>query len=102
MVMFYQFVLPALNKVKGRVNKETISFKARSLSAIRKNPGRREFQRAIASSDESGNLQVVLTGKQGSGILSSMSQANCFIVLTENRGSVAQGDLVDIQFFELY
>jgi len=82
--------------------KPPLSLKAESLCSIRKNPGRREFQRAIASTDENGNLQVTLTGKQGSGILTSMSQANCFIVLTEDRGSVAQGDLVDIQFFEFY
>jgi len=102
MVTFYQFVKPALNKIKGMSFKPPLSLKAESLCSIRKNPGRREFQRAIASTDENGNLQVTLTGKQGSGILTSMSQANCFIVLTEDRGSVAQGDLVDIQFFEFY
>jgi molybdopterin molybdotransferase len=102
MVTFYQFVKPALNKIKGMPLKAPLSLKATSLSSIRKNPGRREFQRAIASTDENGNLQVALTGKQGSGILTSMSQANCFIVLTEKRGSVEQGDQVDIQFFELY
>ncbi len=102
MVTFYQFVKPALNKITGMPLKAPLSLKATSMSSIRKNPGRREFQRAIASTDENGYLQVALTGKQGSGILTSMSQANCFIVLTEERGSVEQGDQVDIQFFELY
>ncbi len=102
MVTFYQFVLPALKKLKGITVTAPITFKAHSLSRIRKKPGRREFQRAVASPDASGQLQVRLTGKQGSGILTSMSQANCFIILPEDRGSVEQGDLVDIEFFELY
>ena len=102
MVTFYQFVLPAIKKVKGIAVKETLTFKAKSLSSIRKNPGRREFQRAIASTDNKGDLQVTLTGKQGSGILTSMSQANCFIVLTEDSGSVEQGDQVSVQFFKHY
>ncbi|MBT4193615.1 MAG: molybdopterin molybdotransferase MoeA, partial [Gammaproteobacteria bacterium] len=55
MVTFYQFVKPALNKIKGMPLKAPLSLKATSLSSIRKNPGRREFQRAIASTDENGN-----------------------------------------------
>ena len=102
MVTFYQFVLPAITKIKGMTYKQPVTLKAKSLSSIRKNPGRREFQRAIASTDNNGDLQVILTGKQGSGILTSMSQANCFIVLTEETGSITKGDPVDIQFFDLY
>lgn len=102
MVTFYQFVLPCLLKLKGNQHKEILSFRACSLNPIRKNPGRKEFQRAIASTDDVGNLQVALTGKQGSGILSSMSQANCFIVLPEDRGHVEQGDTVNVQFFDQY
>jgi len=102
MVTFYQFVLPAIKALKGIPHNNVMSFKAVSLSSIRKNPGRREFQRAIASTDTNGNLQVKLTGKQGSGILTSMSQANCFIVLSEDSGSVEQGDEVNVQFFTSY
>ncbi|MBC8211441.1 MAG: molybdopterin molybdotransferase MoeA [Gammaproteobacteria bacterium] len=102
MVTFYQFVLPCLRKLKGLPHKDVLTLKARSLHAIRKNPGRREFQRAIASTDAQGNLQVALTGKQGSGILTSMSQANCFMVLAEECGPVEAGSEVDIQFFIHY
>lgn len=102
MVTFYQFVLPALKKLKGMTLNEPLTLNAISLSSIRKNPGRREFQRAISSISPTGDLQVVLTGKQGSGILTSMSDANCFIVLSEESGNVEIGELVKIQFFEHY
>jgi molybdopterin molybdotransferase len=102
MVTFYQFVLPCLVKLSGKTFKPPIRFSALSHSHIRKSAGRREFQRAIASSDENGNLGVVLTGKQGSGILSSMKMANCFIVLPEDSNDVEEGDLVAIEFFKDY
>ncbi len=102
MVTFYQFVLPALIHMSGTDYHAPAYLPARCLSDIRKNPGRREYQRAIARQDENGALQVELTGKQGSGILTSMSLANCFIVLPEERGSVAAGEQVDVQFFNQY
>jgi molybdopterin molybdotransferase len=102
MVTFYQFVLPSLKKLSGRPSSEVLTLQARSVSAIRKKPGRREFVRGIASSDEKGRLQVTLTGKQGSGILTSMSRANCFIVLAEDSGPVQQGDEVRVQYFTHY
>jgi molybdopterin molybdotransferase len=102
MVTFYQFVLPCLLKLSGKTYRPPIRFSAISRSYIRKSAGRREFQRAIASSDEQGNLNVVLTGKQGSGILSSMKMANCFIVLPEDSGSVEAGEQVPVEFFKDY
>lgn len=102
MVTFYQFVLPCLVKLSGKHWKPPLRLQAVSESHIRKTAGRREFQRAIASSDEQGNIKVKLTGKQGSGILSSMKMANCFIVLPENSGSVETGDSVPIEFFKDY
>lgn len=102
MVTFFQFVIPSLIKLSGMVYSPPLSFKASCLSNIRKSPGRREFQRAIANVDEQGHLQVELTGKQGSGILTSMSKANCFIVLPEGRGNVEPGDEVTVEFFKDY
>ena len=102
MVTFFQFVLPSLIKLSGMTYFRPLSFKARCQSKIRKNPGRREFQRAIADVDEDGNLEVQLTGKQGSGILTSMSMANCFIVLPEDSGNIEQGDIVTVEFFKDY
>lgn len=102
MVTFYQFVLPAIKKLKGMPYKPPLQLKAETTSSIRKNPGRTEFQRAIAENDDQGKLKVSLTGKQGSGILTSMSQANCFIVLSEEAGQIESGDTVDIQLFDCY
>ena len=63
-------------------------------------PGRTEFQRGILAPDGNGGCTVRTTGDQGSGILSSMSQANCFIVLPAETGNVAAGELVDVQLLE--
>jgi molybdopterin molybdotransferase len=51
---------------------------------------------------QDGSLQVELTGKQGSGILNSMSKANCFIVLTESESNPSSGDQVRVEFFDHY
>jgi molybdopterin molybdotransferase len=67
---------------------------------IKKAPGRTEFQRGILSPDGAGSWTVRTTGDQGSGILSSMSQANCFIILGTDTGNVAAGEQVDVQLFE--
>lgn len=100
LVTFYQFVLPALEKMLG-INNQPIApiLKARSFNAISKKPGRTEFPRGIVSQSETGELQVKTTGKQGSGILSSMSMANAFIILEHDKGSIKQGDWVNVQLF---
>ena len=102
MVTFYNFVLPCLKQLAGKTVSGPISFKATCQSEIRKRSNRREFQRGIAYTDENGNLQAKLTGKQGSGILTSMSQANCFIVLPEESGNVNSGDTVLVEFLHDY
>jgi molybdopterin molybdotransferase len=67
---------------------------------MRKKPGRYEFQRGIATLDDNNEWQVAKTGRQGSGILTSMSRANCFIVLSDDNAGVEPGDEVNIQFFD--
>ena len=67
---------------------------------IRKAPGRTEFQRGVLSRDASGAWSVRVTGEQGSGILRSMSEANCFIILPTEQGNVAAGTLDDVQVME--
>jgi molybdopterin molybdotransferase len=67
---------------------------------MRKKPGRTEYQRGIVSTAADGSLQVRITGNQGSGVLSSMVQANGLIVLHHAQGSVAPGDQVDVMMFE--
>ena len=99
MVTFQQFVRDALRLLMGQQPKPTFTFQAVSASPIRKIPGRTEFQRGIFSQDESGRWIVHTTGEQGSGILSSMSKANCFIVLPESQGNIEAGFAVQIQPF---
>ncbi len=97
MVTFYLFVLPALYRLAGTAeNYHLATFAARTLEKLRKKPGRTEFQRGIMSRADNGQWQVRITGKQGSGILKSMSLANCFIVLEHDRSHVAAGELVDV------
>jgi molybdopterin molybdotransferase len=100
MVTFSQFVVPAIEALAGANPKPPALFRARAVDKIRKRPGRYEFQRGIASLDENNAWQVAKTGKQGSGILTSMSRANCFIVLPDDNAGVEAGDEVNIQFFD--
>ena len=100
LVTFYLFVLPALEKMLGISNRPIApTIKARSLESIRKKPGRTEIPRGIVSQTETGELQVRTTGKQGSGILSSMSMANAFIILEHDRESIKKDDWVNVQLF---
>jgi molybdopterin molybdotransferase len=100
MVTFSQFVLPAIEVLSGAHMRRPSLFRAQAMEAMRKKPGRTEFQRGIASLDENNRWQVVKTGKQGSGILTSMSRANCFIVLSDDNAGVEAGDEVSIQLFD--
>lgn len=99
MVTFYEFVQPALRKMIGEDDTGILTLKARCDSRLKKRPGRVEYQRGILHSDEDGNLVVVKTGAQGSGILTSMSQANCFIILPIDSSGIEPGMYVDIQPF---
>jgi molybdopterin molybdotransferase len=101
MVTFYEFVQDALRILQGeRVAGPLPTFKVPLAAPIRKVPGRTEFQRGVLAQDDSGAWTVRTTGDQGSGILSSMSRANCFIVLAADTGNVAAGEAVDVQLFE--
>ena len=100
MVCFYQFVRNALWKRAGRMGEYDIPlFSAVTTTALRKAPGRTEFQRGWLSAAADGKLSVTVTGDQGSGILSSMTRANCFIVLPESSERVNAGDSVSVQPF---
>jgi molybdopterin molybdotransferase len=101
MVTFYEFVQDALRILQGQRDVAPVpTFKVPLAVAIRKAPGRTEFQRGILAPDGDGGFTVRTTGDQGSGILSSMSQANCFIVLSSDTGNCAAGDLVNVQLLE--
>lgn len=100
MVTFYQFVRSALLQLNGASVTELPLVQAISETAIRKKPGRTEFQRAILGRNAEGRPSVRLTGSQGAGILRSMSEANCFVILGHEQGNIAAGDLVDIALFD--
>ena len=101
MVTLYEFVRDALLILQGQRDIQPLPmFKVPLSAPIKKLPGRTEFQRGILAPDGSGGWTVRTTGDQGSGILSSMSQANCFIVLPTETGNVAAGEMVDVQLLE--
>ncbi len=100
MVTFLAFVRPALLRMMGCRAAPQPLLRAASQEAMRKKPGRTEYQRGIVSTAADGTLQVRTTGNQGSGVLSSMVQANGLIVLHHHQGSVAVGDPVDVLMFD--
>jgi molybdopterin molybdotransferase len=99
MVTFYQFVRDALLYMSGREDAAIPLLKAAAAENLRKVPGRTEYQRGILFKEQD-QWKVRTTGQQGSGVLRSMSEANCFIVLEHERGAVRAGELVSVQLFE--
>ena len=100
MVTFLAFVRPALLQMMGASAAAPPLLKARSLEAIRKKPGRTEYQRGWVSTAADGSLQVKTTGNQGSGVLRSMAEANGLMVLHHAQGNVAVGGEVDVLMFD--
>jgi molybdopterin molybdotransferase len=100
MVTFLAFVRPALQRLMGGTASAPVLLQAHSAEALRKKPGRTEYQRGIVTRDAAGTLTVSTTGNQGSGVLSSMVQANGLIVLHHGQGNVAVGDVVDVMMFD--
>lgn len=99
MVTFYQFVQPALHKMMGMSVTDPLQIKVKCVSKLKKKPGRLEYQRGILFNDENGDTVVKSTGSQGSGILSSMGNANCFIVLPPESDGADVGATVSVQPF---
>ena len=96
MVTFLAFVKPALQQMMGITETPPPMMRARSQEVLRKKPGRTEYQRGIVTRNEQGELEVCTTGNQGSGVLSSMVQANCLIVLSHSQSTAQVGDWVDV------
>lgn len=100
MVTFYQFVREALLVLMGQPDPEPLpQLQVECVAPLRKRPGRMEFQRGRLFLADDGIWRVTPFGAQGSGILSSMSAANCFIVLDEDQGNVDAGTMVRVQVF---
>ena len=100
MVTFLAFVRPALQRLMGAEAMPPVLLQARSGEAMRKKPGRTEYQRGTVTREADGTLVARTTGNQGSGVLSSMVQANGLIVLRHEQGNVAVGDTVEVMLFD--
>ena len=100
MVTFLAFVRPALLRMMGSHAEAPVLLRAKSVQALRKKPGRTEYQRGFVSRTADGELQVQAAGNQGSGVLSSMVQGNGLIVLHHHQGNIEAGEEVDVMMFE--
>ncbi|QTF08967.1 molybdopterin molybdotransferase MoeA [Brenneria izadpanahii] len=99
-VTFYQLVQPLLAHLSGYSQwRFPARLRVKTASALKKTPGRADFQRGIFSRNAQGEWEVKTTGHQGSHVFSSFSLANCFIVLEAERGHVAAGEWVEIEPF---
>ena len=99
MVTFYQFVQPAILRMMGIEDVAPKFLLLKTKDSLKKRPGRLEFQRGMIETDENGGMVVSSVGAQGSGILSSMSKANCFIELPLECSVVEVGEYVKVQPF---
>lgn len=99
MATYYQFVQPALKRMLGEKNNLELVISVPCMTRLSKQPGRLEFQRGVLSYDSDGQLVVHSTGGQGSHVLTSMSRANCFIILPAESAGVEEGSLVQVQPF---
>jgi molybdopterin molybdotransferase len=103
MVTFLAFVRPALLRMMGCHEAAAAPpplLRARSTSPIRKKPGRTEYQRGFVKNVRGALPEVCVASHQGSGVLSSMVEANGLVVLHHDQGSVAAGDEVDVMMFD--
>lgn len=100
MVVFYQIVREALIAMSGATPQAALQLTALSTEPLKKRAGRTEFLRGIATREPDGRWHVAPTRSQSSAVLSSMSEANCFIVLAHDQTDVAKGEAVDIMPFD--
>lgn len=100
MVTFYFFARNALLRMMGASPDPLPQLRVKSDTSIRKKPGRTEYQRGILYANAAGQTTVRVTGSQGSGVLRSMSEANCMVVLHHDQGNVESGDFVDVVVFD--
>lgn len=101
MATFQQIVAPALRQLAGESPSKALRITATCTSTLKKAAGRQEFQRGILSQDDDGNFWVVSSGAQGSNILSSLSRANCYIVLPSECTGVNVGEKMIVEPFSL-
>lgn len=99
MTTFSQLITPALRRLAGEAQRPARRMRVTTRSPLGKTPGRQDFQRGRLVEGTDGELEVVSVGHQGSGVLRSMSEADCFIVLPAERGPVEAGEIVEVEPF---
>lgn len=99
-VTFQQLAAPALRHMMNQPVQIPVELSVPTLESLKKRPGRRDFQRGVLVKQENGGLAVTSTGSQGSGILSSMSVADCYMVIPEATGNIEPGETVKAQLFD--
>ena len=102
LVTFHQLAIVALTKMQNAQVLKRTNLQVKCISELKKSPGRMDFQRGVLSVNEQGENVVESTGSQGSGILSSLARANCFIVLPSEQGKVSAGEMVTVQLFDQF
>ena len=102
LVTFHQLAIVALTKMQNAQPLKRTNIQVKTVSDLKKSPGRMDFQRGVLSINEQGENVVTSTGSQGSGILSSLAQANCFIALPAEQGKVPAGEVVTVQLFDQF
>tara|TARA_R110001583_G_scaffold172646_1_gene326423 strand:+ start:12830 stop:14065 length:1236 start_codon:yes stop_codon:yes gene_type:complete len=102
LVTFHQLGIVALTKMQNAESLKRTNLQVKCVSDLNKSSGRLDFQRGVLSVNEQGENVVESTGSQGSGILSSLARANCFIVLSSEQGKVKAGEMVTVQLFDQF
>ena len=99
-VTFHLMVRPALAALTGEILKPTPLLQAKALMLLKKSPGRMDFQRGMVSTQADGSLGVVAAGAQSSAVYSAMAEANCLLHLEQDRGNVAEGEMVTLELID--
>ncbi|MFP2769557.1 gephyrin-like molybdotransferase Glp [Oceanisphaera sp. KMM 10153] len=99
-VTFHLMVRPALATLAGETLKPTPLLQARALMPFKKSPGRMDFQRGMVGTQADGSLGVVTAGAQSSAVYSAMAEANCLLHLEQDRGNVAEGEMVTLELID--
>ena len=102
LVTFHQLALVALTKMQNAQPLKRTHLTVKCSTDLRKSPGRMDFQRGVLAINSQGENIVSSTGAQGSGILSSLAKANCYIILPSEQGKVAAGEMVTVQLFDQF
>jgi len=100
-VTYHQLVVPALRYLAGEVFEDAPVLSIATQTPLKKQPGRADYQRGKLITDD-GENKVTTTGNQSSGVLSSLAQANCYLVLEQERASVAAGEKVNVVLFDRF